>query len=60
MKNDYKNVTLKRKDLEKVLKAFQGENVNFGIEFNSVQGEKILYVTNNEFGKNRQVIQINE
>jgi hypothetical protein len=59
MGNEYKNVTLKKSDIREAINSFDGEYVNFGIEFNRINGEKILYVTNGEFGDNRIIKIIN-
>jgi hypothetical protein len=55
MDYEYKNVTVKREDVKKVLKAFKGDYVNFGIKFDRIFDEKIVYVSNGEYGKGRKI-----
>jgi len=54
------NIYVSRKDLEKVLDAFDGDLVNFGIERDEVVGDRILWVSNGEFGDKRKIVQINK
>lgn len=59
--NEFKSVTLSRKDLQLILDSFDEntEFVHFGLELDSIEGDKILWVDNGEFGEKRKFIIIN-
>jgi hypothetical protein len=60
--NDFKAITLDRKDLELALKAFdeKTERIHLGIEIDSINGDQILWVDNGKFGNDRDYIIINK
>ena len=58
--NEFKAVTVKREDLENMLKAFpEGEYVHFAVELDSIEGDQILWVDHGKFNADRDFLIIN-
>ena len=57
--NSFKRITLSRKDLQSALDSFDGDLIPMGVEFDSINGDQILWVDNGKFGEERKVAILN-
>ena len=62
MATKYRVITVSKEDLQKALAAFDELNaglITMAIEFDSINGDQILWASNSKFGDEREVEIIN-